>query len=563
LQDDIAQNFPFSQKENKKEYKEKMIKVLKQLYLSLEDLHINNIALGDLQPNNIIILNTGDIKLIDLESATEPQKEYSPGLMTPGYVTKRAETFEQADWFALLRVARFIFLPIENLSDLSVDIENNQDEWIKEHFGDCVIQILNLIKSKGKFTYKTLEKELPLLASPITINYDNRKEIIKEFRKSLISNLNNQSYQLVNGDINQYIDKLGALNIANGGYGAIIALHRSGELPDEVMEWVEETLEKYLNVDNKYFKDLPKGLFNGLSGISSVLYDIGFEDKGINILKSLDLPKTHINEDLTINSGLAGIGLNYIAFYSIENDKEFLEKAVYIYEIIKNAFIDKVDIIVNDTENLPYGLLNGWSGISLFILCISKYLNEEEKQKAYLLSIEMLDYEINNNVNTNNELELSQIEEYSLGYKRLIPYLGEGAAGLALIIIEFQKNNPCFLIENYSNLLKNLFNISDLYSTYTSGLFRGAGGMIILSNAQDQMNNNISSLRYTIKALNNYILYDESVGLVSPGEYGYRLSMDLKTGISGLILALTDIGKNRWGSWFPIPKNNFLNIFKK
>ncbi|WP_436945299.1 class III lanthionine synthetase LanKC [Staphylococcus xylosus] len=563
LQEYIAQNFPFSQKEDKNKYKQKMVKVIEQLYLSLEDLHKNDIALGDLQPNNIIILETGDIKLIDLESATEPQNNYNPGLMTPGYVTKKAKTFEQADWFALLRVARFIFLPIENLSDLSVDIEYKQDEWIKEHFGDYVIQILNSIKSKAESTLQILKKELPLLAPTIGINLDNRKEIIEKFRESLMNNLDNQSYQLVNGDINQYIDKLGALNIANGGYGAIMALHRSGGLPNKVMKWVEDTLEKYLSVDSEYFDNLPKGLFSGLAGISSVLYDIGFKDKGINILESLDLPETYVNEDLTLNSGLAGVGLNYIAFHSIENKQEFLEKAIHIYKIIKNAFIDKIDIVVSDKENLPYGLLNGWSGISLFILYISKYLNEDEKQEAYLLSIEMLDYEINNNINTNTELELSQIEEYSLGYKRLIPYLGEGAAGLALIIIEFQQNNPYFLFENYSKLLNNLSNIVDLYSTYTSGLFRGAGGMIVLSNAQNKLNNEYSSLEYTIKALNNYILFNKSVGLVSPGEYGYRLSMDLKTGVSGLILAFADIDKNSWGSWFPLPENNLLNIFKK
>ncbi|MFB8733363.1 hypothetical protein ACEQPO_03765 [Bacillus sp. SL00103] len=48
---------------------------------------------------------------------------------------------------------------------------------------------------------------------------------------------------------------------------------------------------------------------------------------------------------------------------------------------------------------------------------------------------------------------------------------------------------------------------------------------------------------------------------MSPGEYGYRLSLDLQTGNSGLLLALSDIDNDKWNSWLPLPKNNKLNLF--
>ncbi len=561
LKEFVSQNFPFSVKENRNIYKNKMIKVLNQLIDSLSDLHDNDIALGDLQPNNVIILENGDIKLIDLESATSPKKEYRPGLMTPGYVTKKAKTFEQADWFALLRIARFLFLPIENLSDLSVSIEHQQNQWIENYFGKDVVQCISVIESKVLQTLNILKQTLPLKSSEIEISANNKSNIINSLRESIINNLDIETSQLINGDIRQYTDQLGALNISNGGFGAIMALHRTGELPKKVNNWIEDVFFKIF--ENKLEDyNIPIGLFNGISGIASVLYDIGYKEKSIDILKSIILPEKHNGENLTLSCGLAGMGLNFIAFYSIEKEKVFLDKAIHIYRLIKSAFSEKETLITNDTDSLPYGLLNGWSGISLFILYMSEYLDDIEKTESYKLSIEMLDYEIDKNTSVNEELGLAQIQEYSLGHKRLIPYLGEGAAGLALIIIEFNKKNPYFMKCEYDDLLIKLSNITDLYSTYTSGLFRGIGGMIVLSNVKNKMFGDRYSLSHTIKSLGNYLLYNNEVGLVSPGEYGYRLSMDLQTGSSGLLLSLIDIDRDGWESWMPLPSSNKLGLFK-
>ncbi|MFB8733362.1 hypothetical protein ACEQPO_03760 [Bacillus sp. SL00103] len=59
-----------------------------------------------------------------------------------------------------------------------------------------------------------------------------------------------------------------------------------------------------------------------------------------------------------------------------------------------------------------------------------------------------------------------------MGYKRLIPYLGEGAAGIALIMLEFKKYFPDFMTETNTELFKKLANVTDLYSTFASGIFR-------------------------------------------------------------------------------------------
>ncbi|WP_198508144.1 class III lanthionine synthetase LanKC [Bacillus sp. SN1] len=558
LMEYVSQNFPFSYKEDKDIYMERMMRVIDQLIDALKDLHKSKIALGDLQPNNVLILEDYSIKLIDLETAVTPESKYTPALMTPGYVTDQAETFEQADWYALLRICRFLFLPIENLSDLSIDIEINQDKWIGENFGDAVLNKIKEIQDKTLPTIKKLSEASTLTIPPMKINYKNINEITEGLREGVISHLKPKSESLISGDIRQYIEKMGSLSIANGGFGGLMALDRTGTLPDSVYQWVDYVLETVLNLDTETYKNIPLGLFNGISGIVSVLYDIGYKQEAIKLLTSMPFPDDE-HSDLTLYSGLAGIGLNYLAFYSITEKKDFLDRAIKIGDKIIDAYKEDCSITVRDPYAMPYGLLNGWSGISLYILMLGKVTKNSDLIKQ---ASEIFNEEISKNIEIDSKLELAQIKEYSLGYKRLIPYLGEGAAGIALIMLEFNKNLPDFMTESNTELFKKLTNVTDLYSTFASGIFRGVGGMIILANAMKGEGVNSDSLEYTIKALGNYLLYKENEGILSPGEYGYRLSLDLQTGNSGLILTLSDIDSGKWNSWLPLPKNNNLDIFQ-
>ncbi|MFB8733361.1 hypothetical protein ACEQPO_03755 [Bacillus sp. SL00103] len=54
--------------------------------------------------------------------------------------------------------------------------------------------------------------------------------------------------------------------------------------------------------------------------LQSVLYDIGYKEEAIKILNTTPLPDKE-DSDLTVFSGLAGIGLNYLAFYNITQKK--------------------------------------------------------------------------------------------------------------------------------------------------------------------------------------------------------------------------------------------------
>ncbi|WP_218923896.1 class III lanthionine synthetase LanKC [Bacillus toyonensis] len=559
IADYVAQNFPFSYKQDRKSYAEKMLRVIDQIEELIKNIHKENIAIGDLQPNNIVILEDGTIKLIDLETATTPKQKYQPGLMTPGFISKNAKTFEEADWFALMRISRFLFLPIEPVADLTDEIEINQNKWIESYFGTAVTNKLEEIKEHTKSLMNLKINNSHMLSiPPIEISLENKELIIQELRKGIINSLNINSETLINGDIRQFIEKLGGLTVATGGFGGIMALERTGGIPKEVFSWIDKNVDEYLNIEKVDLNELPLGLFTGLSGIISVLFDIGYEEKALELLKNINVDELN-KSDLTLYSGLSGIGLNYLSFYTITKDPYFLETSKKISSILIDIYKNNGAISVLDPFAMPQGLLNGWSGVSLFLLQLGVTCDDKELLK---ISKEILNKEINENIQIDQTLELAQVFDSSMGKGRLVPYLGEGAAGVALVMMEFQKYFKDFKQGDNSKLLLQLSNVAELFCTYTNGILRGSAGMIILSNAKENNHYSTESLKHTVGMLKNYLLYKEDIGILSPGDYGYRCSLDFQTGNSGILLALCDIHKNKWNSWLPLPKNNTLNLFQ-
>ena len=108
----LATYYPFLKNQDPKEYTDTLIPILEKLKMALKQIHSCNIGMGDLQPANILITETNNVKIIDFESASELTDNKHPGLMTPGFTGSFNSTREQADWFALSRIVRHAFLPI-------------------------------------------------------------------------------------------------------------------------------------------------------------------------------------------------------------------------------------------------------------------------------------------------------------------------------------------------------------------------------------------------------------------------------------------------------------------
>ncbi|WP_435935470.1 hypothetical protein, partial [Enterococcus gilvus] len=62
----------------------------------------------------------------------------------------------------------------------------------------------------------------------------------------------------------------GKLSVCYGSYGVLLALMRTGGLPEKFSSWVKRYSDKTI-----LQQVTTMGLFDGIAGISGVLYDLG------------------------------------------------------------------------------------------------------------------------------------------------------------------------------------------------------------------------------------------------------------------------------------------------
>ena len=551
LSDFIAEEFPFSNFQSKSRYSHNALQIIMRLKQILTDLHSDGYSLGDLQPNNVMILDNNEVKLIDLETSTSTNRVYYPGLQTPGFVLQSAHSFEEADWFALLRIARFLFLPIEPISDLANDVEDSQDISIEKNFGEEVSKILGSLKAFVQERVH-INGNSQLQALKLKINSQSLPQLTSRLRQGVLDNLDVKSKSLIPGDIRQFTDILGAFSVAYGGFGGIMALSRTGDLPQKARKWAKKAANEILQLPTR---NLPKGMFNGLAGISMILFEIDEKELSEKIFKKINFDDAADN-DLSMFSGLSGIAMASLSLYNATSDNTYLKKALLVADRIREQFVSGIRLKSLDPFGIPNGLLGGWSGISLFMLQIATISNNDIYKNS---AVQMLKYELESNISIDENLHLAQVSDCSLGKERLIPYLGEGSAGIALVMFEFNKVVDSFKNEKYQGILENLCNVDETYCSYTSGIVRGISGFFVLENAKKEFG---LIDKYDISTLRNYLLQENNHSIISPGDYGYRCSMDLFTGNSGLLLVLDDLDTGSWGNWLPFIPQSFSNLFK-
>src|SRR5699024_4358428 len=155
----------------------------------------------------------------------------------------------------------------------------------------------------------------------------------------------------------------GLINVLTGGFGTIMALHRTGGLPESSQKWAA----KYS--DKTYINQLGHGLFTGKSGVAGVLHEIGMEEKSLEIYESISVETE--SEDISLRSGLAGTGLALLSASVLHQSDTFLEKTVNIAQKLEHLLQRDLTVNSSDYDAVPIGLIDGWSGVSLFFGILS------------------------------------------------------------------------------------------------------------------------------------------------------------------------------------------------
>ncbi|WP_374116249.1 protein kinase domain-containing protein [Lysinibacillus sphaericus] len=113
LQKWIAQNFPLYKGSNMHSHVKNAKKILSQLFTLIENMHNVGVAMGDIQPVNIIITEDLTVRIIDFETAMPVNAKEKPNLATPpGFVSQDITVSDARDWFGLKKLIIYLALLI-------------------------------------------------------------------------------------------------------------------------------------------------------------------------------------------------------------------------------------------------------------------------------------------------------------------------------------------------------------------------------------------------------------------------------------------------------------------
>lgn len=513
LGDYVAENYPFYP-EKRAAYVTKSLQIAEKLRQAVAHVHAQGVAIGDLQADNVMITEDGEVKLIDFEAAAELAQPYDPGIMTAGFSDWALETYEQADLYGLYQTIRFLFLPISNRARASWPM---QDLNLRCYFSKEAADYLEDLRQQ-------LLPKCPLLGKENEV--DDRQEgtwpSINELRENISRGIKAdwQSPNLIKGDLPLLEDPDQRLTIDNGalGYGLLVA--RCGEPAEKkkFLAWLKKQPMEELTA---------AGLFTGRAGLGGIVYELGDQAWGRQLIRSAQ----GSTDDLSLRSGLSGIALAKLALTA----KEGLAKSP---ELIKIG-----EEIAAGYEKMPAnGLMTGRLGAILALWKIGCLLKREDFKETAKTGLDAL-----------LEKDLVQVDQHVFLAEdgRRMPYLANGTAGLALVLAAIAQDEP--KEDRYQEISKQVAETMDSFCSYMGGLFTGYAGLMLPDLA-------LGRKKELGDLLNNYLLPREE-GTLVVASHGYRCSMDLAAGASGVLLLLEGIARNDASLWLPLVQTKNWRLF--
>lgn len=516
LGDYVAENYPFYS-EKRAAYVAQSLRIAEKLRRAVAHVHAQGVAIGDLQADNVMITEDGEVKLIDFEAAASLTAPYNPGIMTAGFSDWALETYEQADLYALYQTIRFLFLPISNRARASWPMQDlNLRRYFSKEAGDCLENLRQQLLPK-----------CPLLGKEN--KDDDRQEgtwpSLNELRGNISRGIKAdwQSPNLIKGDLPLLEDPAQRLTVDNGalGYGLLLARRGKPAEQDKFLAWLKKQ-----GVD----ETIAAGLFTGKAGLGGIIYELGDKTWGRQLIWSAQ----GTSADLTLRSGLAGIALAKIALAK----EAGLTKSP---ELIKIG-----EEIAAGYEKMPgKGLMTGRLGAILALWKIGCLLKREDFKEAAKTGLAAL-----------LEKDLVQVDQHVFLAEdgRRMPYLANGTAGLALVLAAIAKDEP--KEDRYQEISKQAAETMDSFCSYMGGLFTGYAGLMLPDLALGRK----KALGEKLRLLNNYLLPREEGTLVA-ASHGYRCSMDLAAGASGVLLLLEGIARNDASLWLPLVQTKNWQLF--
>lgn len=490
---------------------------------AVEAVHARGVVFNDLHMFNIMVTpDEQAVSLLDFEAAALAEDDPRQIVAHPGFIAPADRGRYDIDRYALACLRLALFVPMTTL--LAVDrgkaahlarIAAGQFPGIPGEFLDEAVATI-----EGSADGSGHARPRPGPRPPVTPREwpaarDSMTAAI------LASATPERDDRLFPGDIAQFADG-GGLGLAHGAAGVLHVLAQTGSGPyPEGEEWLLRQTEPPP-------RGAPLGLYDGLLGVACVLDDLGHTERALSLAERvLDEKWQHLG--LSLHSGLAGLGLALGQLAAGTGERGLGAHARQAAELLaarleQNAGTTGTTVDQDGPQGRA-GLLHGATGPALLFL----RLYERSGDPALLdLAERALERDLARCVQ--DSTGTWQVDEGT----RIMPYLGAGSVGIAMVLDDFLRHRPGHA--RFAELRAGILPAARMRYYAQPGLFQGRAGMLLHLTRTRTPGVTAQDIGAQLDGLGWYGMSYEG-RLAFPGDQMMRLSMDLATGTAGCLLA--------------------------
>ncbi|MFE1249267.1 class III lanthionine synthetase LanKC [Streptomyces sp. NPDC058735] len=476
-------------------------------------VHARGIVFNDLHVFNIMVAPDGEsVFLLDFEAAAPAEENGRQVVAHPGFFAPPDRRGADVDRYALACLRLALFLPVTTLFVVDRGKAAHLAEVIGEQFPDVPREFLD--EAVAEITREVPGRAPAVATAPVDPgDWPRSRDSMVE--AILASATPERDDRLFPGDVAQFSDG-GGLGLAHGAAGVLYALDAIGaERYDKGERWLlERTAPPPVGT--------PLGLYDGLAGVALVLDRLGHRQRALDLVERI-LAERWQNLSSDLHGGLAGLGLVLGHLARTTGEAELRERAAEAGRIL----VERLGEPLPDTPRRRAGLLRGATGPALFLLRQYEWTGRAPWREA---AASALRRDLESCVTRDSgELEVDE------GW-RTLPYLGDGSAGLGMVLDDLVAHAPG-LAGEFEPARSGVLAAATSRFYAQPGLFQGRAGMVLHLGRTTAPGATADRLAAQITGLGWYAMAYEG-RLAFPGHQMMRLSMDLATGTAGCLLAL-------------------------
>ncbi|MFF3276349.1 class III lanthionine synthetase LanKC [Streptomyces chrestomyceticus] len=500
----VSRNYPLTRhapdERARAEYTAQAVDRLEQVEAAVEALHTAGLALGDLHLSNVLIRNDGTVALVDFEIAAAVDTERTAVLGAPGFIDPSLTNTSASDLYSLGCCQLAAFIPLTSLLRRTPTVVGALIEMVTTAFPalpDAYVERMvdRLALSPGVRPHlpghraDAVPALVPPRADALLYGIDRAADTTRTDR-------------LFPGDIAGHRDGA-ALGLAYGAPGVLLARLSSGApAGSEHLAWLEQAARRAP-------AHAPLGLYDGLAGTAWLLHRLG-SPLGEELVERIQSSQPPSSPGLF--SGLTGIAHLLL---DVGLDEEALKSAAAVRERIGDeGVLDRP------------GLMYGWSGPAVLFARCARLTADEEWAEAAATAVRA-DLRYGRQMDGTLQMSSSQ---------RLLPYLAEGSAGVALAAMALPDAQAAEI--GAGDIVAGAARAAAVEAMVQGGLFNGRAGLAyFLSHAAAHVPQARSWTERQLRLLSLHVA-DHDGGQVLYGDQLLRLSTDLATGSAGALLAM-------------------------